>query len=511
MTELHALDRTSALVGVLRGRVVADKLGGYDPYPYQTHYHACFEGAHSPPHAPPVAGRRAYQELLSSANQNGKSLCGGYDFAVHALGDYPPWWGEDWPRLGDLLREYPEMWCGGENNDRVRDICQSALLGNPEDPEAFGSGWIPKDRVVSTTRKVNIPNALESLVVRHAGGFNVTIKFKAYKADLLDWAGTPVGLIWLDEEPPQVYFSQAMARTIATGGFVKMTFTPERGQTQIVSGFTANLKAGQSFIIAGWEDAKHPDGRTHLDPAHLDRLLAAFLPHERAMRSKGIPVLGSGMVFPVPQEQITIESKLLPRHCRHICAMDFGSGGVNHPTAAVWWAFDMDAKVACLYATYKSLATEVGTHATAIRAKGAWIPVAWPHDGQRREAYASEGIAHAYRNAGVNMLASHFLDPDTGTNAVEPGVVAMYQAMNGADDGWTIKVFESATDFWREFPLYHRSEKDSTIVRMNDDIMSAARIGYRSRRYARNEMEIRGPDRPVDVATNTNDQNVFGW
>ncbi|KKN00674.1 hypothetical protein LCGC14_1135410 [marine sediment metagenome] len=489
MTEqTTSLELRTDLSRQLREGATAFKLGGYDPYPFQRQYHACYEGRFTSPHqGPKESGVPAKQILDSAANQVGKTTVGGTDIAIHALGDYPKWWGHDWPNLTELLREYPEIWTGGENNDRVRDIMQSDLMGEAADPSKLGSGWIPKDRIVSMVKKSGVPNALDSVTVRHKAGFNVTIKFKAYSADLLDWAGTPVALIHLDEEPPRAYYSQSLARTISTRGYVKMTFTPEKGATELVSAFSTNLKPGQCFLISGWDDAKHPDGRTHLDPEHLEALLAAFLPHERDMRSKGIPILGAGMVFPVALDKIVIDPQMLPLYARRICGMDFGSGGVNHPTAAAWWAFDFDAKIAYLYACYKSLETSLGIHATAVRAKGPWIPVAWPHDGHRKEAYATEGIANAYRAAGVNMRHTHFADPDTGTNAVQPGITAMYQAMEGTSPDWTIKIFNTCHEYLQEHQMYHRSEKDSSIVPVNDDVISAARIGFRSARYARQE------------------------
>ena len=473
----------------LREGVAKFKLGGYDPYPVQKQYHSCHAGRHTSPHTGPKGfGKPAKQVLCSAANQIGKTTTGGTDVAFHALGDYPVWWEDSWPDLTELLRKYPTIWCGGENNESVRDIMQTDLCGDPTVGDSLGTGWLPKDRIVgSPTRKPGVPNAFDSITVRHSAGFNVTIKFKAYQSKLLDWAGKPVALIHLDEEPPHIIYSQCMARTISTRGYVKMTFTPEKGQTEVISQFTTNLQPGQAFLIAGWDDAQHPDGRTHLDPEHLILLLAAFLPHEREMRSKGIPVLGAGMVFPVALSQYVIDPVFIPPNARHIGGLDFGSGGANHPTAAAWWAFENDSKTAYLYKVYKSLATGIAEHATAIRSSDPWIPFAWPHDGNRREAYATEGVANAYRAAGVNMRHTHFLDPETGTNAIEPGILAMYQGMTGVSTDWTIKVFSTCHEFLQEVPMYHRSQKDSSIVPVNDDVISAARIGFRSARYAKQE------------------------
>lgn len=485
------IERITELSNRLKARAAAHKLGGYDPYPFQKTYHACFEGRFSSPHqGPPDSGKRAHQIMASAANQVGKTEMGGGDIAIHATGEYPSWWKDEWPNLTELLRKFPEIWCGGENNARVRDIAQSALLGDAADPSKFGTGLIPRKAIQSTVNMAGVPGAFDSVVVRHKAGFNVTIKFKSYQAGVLDWAGTPVAIIWLDEEPPQVYYSQSLARTITTGGYVKMTFTPEKGQTDLISNFMAALTPGQAFLIAGWEDAQHPDGRTHFPPGHLELLFEAFLPHEREMRSKGIPVLGAGMVLPVAQSQFVIDPVFIPPHARHVGGIDFGSGGVNHPTGAAWWAFEFDSKTAYLYKDYKSKATGVADHVMALRGQDPWIPFAWPHDGHRKEAYATEGIANAYRAGGVNMLSSHFADPETGNNAVEPGILAMYQGMSGVGD-WTIKVFSTCHWFLQEHQLYHRSEKDSTIVDNNDDVISAARYGFRSARYAKQEERYR--------------------
>jgi hypothetical protein len=43
-------------------------------------------------------------------------------------------------------------------------------------------------------------------------------------------------------------------------------------------------------------------------------------------------------------------------------------------------------------------------HAATIKAKGAWIPVAWPHDGLQHDKGSGDALAAQYRNLGVNML-----------------------------------------------------------------------------------------------------------
>lgn len=461
----------------LEKRAKFHKLGDYDPYPFQMAFHerragkwinGTFEG-----HG---GGGEAFQTLLSAGNQSGKTEAGGSDMAYHATGEYPVGW--KGPDLSKILKKYPLMWAGGANNDTVRDIGQNSLCGDPLDPTSLGTGWIPKDAIVSKVLKPNVRNAFNSVSVRHKDGMLVSIGFKSYESGELDWAGRPVALIWLDEEPPYKLYSQCMARTTASQGYLGMTFTPEKGATQVVSGFLTDLKDGQQLLLVGHDDACHPDGRTHLNPIRRKQLEQAYMPHERDMRIRGLPVLGSGSVFPIALNTILCSPFLIPDEMPRICGLDFGSGGSNHPTAAAWFAFDPDAKTGWWYDAYKSPETQPAIHAAAIRGRGDWIPCTWPHDGHRREAYANGVVATGYRNLGLRLLSSHATNDD-GSNAVEPGIFEMYQAMTEG----RFKIFETLTAVHQEFGMYHRDENNQ-IVDRGDDLMSAGRLAYISRRKA---------------------------
>lgn len=62
------------------------------------------------------------------------------------------------------------------------------------------------------------------------------------------------------------------------------------------------------------------------------RSTASYPEHERDARTKGIPTLGSGRIFPVTEESITCDPIEIPAQWPQIGAMDFG---INHPFAAV--------------------------------------------------------------------------------------------------------------------------------------------------------------------------------
>ena len=485
---LPAIERIGSSLRVLGDLAKTRRLGGYDPYPFQRLAHRRRSGKWQDGRFEDF-GVVAKQALLSAGNQNGKTEFGCADTAIHATGDYPAWW--DGPDFTELLRLYPLIWVGGANNDRVRDVCQAALCGNPVDPDAWGTGWIPKERLKDRVLKTGVRNGYDSITVLHKAGFLVTIAFKSYDASLLDWAGQPVALVLLDEEPPREIYSQCLARTIATQGYIFMTFTPEHGATEIITQYMTELQPGQLLMFVGWEDARHEDGRTHLAEATKTQLLRAFMPHEREMRTRGLPVFGRGLVFPLDLEQVLCDPFSIHPGMPRVGGLDFGAGGVNHPTAAAWLACDRDAKARWMYWEYKSRSTEPAVHAQGFKAQGSWIPFGWPHDGHRREAYASAGIANLYRGMGVRLLMDHASNED-GSQIIEPGFLLLYNEMLEG----TFKIFRTLTETQAEFKTFHRSEKDGSIVPRNDDLLSAMRIARLSDRFAIPADRTDVPQRP---------------
>ena len=112
-----------------------------------------------------------------------------------------------------------------------------------------------------------------------------------------------------------------------------MTFTPESGMTETVAQFVNKLKDGQALFTATWDDAPH------MTKEIRNQILQALPPHERKMREKGIPQLGSGLVFPINEDDIICDPIDIPIHWPRLCGLDFGW---DHPTASVWTAWDRD-------------------------------------------------------------------------------------------------------------------------------------------------------------------------
>jgi hypothetical protein len=221
--------------------------------------------------------------------------------------------------------------------------------------------------------------------------------------------------------------------------------------------------------MAGWAHAPHLDEDTKRE------LLASYPPSEREARTEGKPVLGSGMVFPVPEDQITCDPFAIPPSWPRICGLDFGW---DHPAAASWLAWDRDTDTVYVYDCWSAREQTPAQQAPVLIGRGKWIPVAWPHDGLQHDKGSGEQLAAMYTAAGVNMLHERATFED-GTNGVEAGIMDMLARMQ--QRRW--RVFKTCGDWLSNYRTYHR--KDGLIVKKKDDVISASRYALMMKRFAR--------------------------
>lgn len=210
-----------------------------------------------------------------------------------------------------------------------------------------------------------------------------------------------------------------------------------------------------------------------------DAIVASYPKHERDARSRGIPVLGSGRIFPIEQEAIETDPVDIPGYWMQIGGIDFGW---DHPTAAVKLVWDRDADVVYVTQAYRASEETPVVHAAALKPWGAALPFAWPHDGLQHDKGSGEELASQYRENGLNMLPERATFEDGG-NGVEAGLMDMLDRMRTG----RLKVYKHLNDWFSEFLLYHR--KDGKVVKEYDDLMAATRYGIMMLRFA-------GPVRP---------------
>ena len=400
------------------------------------------------------------ERCMLAANRVGKSEgVGGYELTLHLTGRYPPWW------VGRRFDKPIRAWAAGDTGKTTRDIAQAKLLGPPSDPGAWGTALIPGDAIVHTSPKAGVPDAMETVTVRHASGGTSVLQFKSYDQGRVAFQGTEQEVIWLDEEPPLDVYTECLLRLMTTDGILMSTFTPLEGLSETVMHFLPDGKIpenqrsddGRFLVMASWDDAPH------LSKAVKDALWAALPPHQRDARSKGIPQLGSGAIFPVPESEITCEPFELPEHWPRVYAMDVGW----NRTAVIWLAIDRESQTVYAYSEHYRGQAEPSVHAEAIRARGEWIPGVCDPAARGRSQKDGEQLLQQYTDLGLNLTPAD--------NAVEAGIYAVWQRLSGG----RLKVFKTLQNWLAEYRVYRRDDK-GRVVKSSDHLQDATRYGILS-------------------------------
>ena len=439
----------------------------YKPYSKQRDFH--------------FAGTQFRERLLMAGNQLGKTYAAGNEVAMHATGLYP----DDWN--GKRFNHAPRGWVGSVTSELTRDGAQRILLGPVG---RWGSGCIPKETLKDIKRARGVPDAVETILVNHVSGEVSQITFKSYKDGREAWQAETLDFIWFDEEPPEDIYVEGVTRTNNTRGLVFLTFTPLLGMSNVVMRFYAKDPLDPS--------KPHPDRHItnmtihdveHYDDEQKRQIIAAYPIHEREARAMGIPMLGSGRIFPVAEEVLR-EDPIgeIPTGWKQIIGMDFGW---DHPTAAVRLLHDPVNDVVHVASAYRQAEASPLIHAAAIKPWGDWIPVAWPHDALQHDK-SGEQYKNLYSEQGLAMLSTHASYDDKRKNGVEEGLMDILQRMQTG----RFKVDRTLSQWWEEFRMYHR--KDGEVVKERDDLMSATRYAVMMLRYAIPEEQApKRPDRYV--------------
>jgi phage terminase large subunit-like protein len=449
-------DQTLALIAKLERDVKANRLFKYAPYDWQKQFHA--------------AGRDHAERMLMAANRVGKTMSAGAEVAYHLTGEYPDWW------EGKRFHSPVLVWTGSPTNETSRDIVQAELLGGLG--QQLGTGWIPRNKIVGrpTTRQAGVKDVVDKFEVKHkSGGVSVCI-LKTYEQGWQKWQGTAPHVVWLDEEPDDyTIYSEAQTRILTSSGIVLVTFTPLLGVTELVEHFQTG---GPGIYLKGasWNDAPH------LAQEDKDRLAASYRAHERDARTQGIPMMGEGAVFPVPDADIRVDPIQIPDHWARIKGCDFG---IDHPAAGVELAWDREQDIIYVIDGYRKAGETAPYHAAWFNKSNKRVPVAWPHDGMNREKSGGNTLADAYRKHDVNMMAKSARYPHSpgqkeaaGPQPVEPIVDEVLERMSTG----RFKVFTSVPEWLEEKRSYHR--KDGKIVARRDDMLKATFYAVMMKRYA---------------------------
>lgn len=205
-------------------------------------------------------------------------------------------------------------------------------------------------------------------------------------------------------------------------------------------------------IQATWDDVPH------LSQREKDELWNEIPPHQRDARARGIPVLGSGVIYPVPEGSYSVEPFEIPPHWPRVFGMDVGW----NRTAAIWAAIDRESDTAYLYSEHYMGQAEPSIHADAIRARGAWIPGVIDPAANGRNQKDGDQLMVIYQGLGLQVSKAN--------NAVEAGIHEVFQRLSSG----RLKVFRTLTSWFSEVRIYRRDE-NGKVVKQNDHLMDATR------------------------------------
>lgn len=378
-----------------------------------------------------------------AANRSGKSESGAYADTKHLTGLYPSWW------KGKRFTKPTNGLVSGETGKLVRDSIQRKLMGPPE---AIGTGMIPKHLIVDWTPKSGIPDAIDTVIVKHLLGES-SMQFMSYDQGRTAFQATERDWIHNDEEPPLDIYSESLIRTMTTRGIMYTTFTPLKGVSETVLHLQDQARKNQAAIItATWDDAPH------LSEQDKTELMASLPPHQRDARSKGVPSLGSGAIYPIQEAEFVVPPVVIPKHWKWSYGLDVGWNN----TAAVWTAYDPDADIVYVCHEYKRGQAEPAVHAAAIRARGTWIPGVIDPASRGRSQHDGEQLLALYQEQGLNLQLAD--------NGVESGIFNVYERLSTG----RLKVFSTCAAWLEEYRLYRRDDK-GRVVKTNDHLMDATR------------------------------------
>lgn len=179
-------------------------------------------------------------------------------------------------------------------------------------------------------------------------------------------------------------------------------------------------------------------------------------PHQLDARMNGNPSLGSGAIYPVPEEDFLCEPFQIPGWYPRMYGLDVGW----KKTAAIWLAHDRDTDIVYAYSEHYRGQAEPPVHSKAIRLRGDWIPGVIDYAGTNQ----SDGkrVMRLYEDEGLILVKAN--------KAVEAGLMEVLDRLSTG----RLKIFSTLQHTMGEIRLYRRDDK-GRVVKENDHLMDALR------------------------------------
>jgi hypothetical protein len=393
----------------------------YKPYPVFEKFHKL--------------GNKTSIRLLLAANRIGKTYSCLAEFSMHATGNYP----DNWAGY-KYTKKNLTLWAGGISGVEADDIAERLFDGDSDDAPPL----IHESLLVYQNKKTRYYK------VKRANGGIANIRIKTYgvgekKNKHSTWKARHVDCIFLDEEPTMSVFTECCIRitninpddhgmimiaatcTQFSEFVLRFTQKIERIVTKVehqdmIEEKQSNIPEGEVvdgkvFLLAGLDDARH------LTEDVKRQMIANMLPQEIEARSKGMPAIGSGMVYPVLEELITCDAFEIPESYRRIIGMDFGW---TDPTALVFGAINDDDKTLYIYFEYSVSQTPPQGHVSSLGTMNLadalfWAPIMADPSGQSSSQKDGEKLMDIYSQLGLRM--------NKAENELSTGILSVLKMM----------------------------------------------------------------------------------
>lgn len=208
------------------------------------------------------------------------------------------------------------------------------------------------------------------------------------------------------------------------------------------------------------------DDVPHLSAEQKASILGGVPPWQRATRKSGIPGMGAGAIYPIPESQMLVDPFPIPDHWPRSYGLDPGW----NCTAAIWFAWDIDNGGAVAYAEYYKGMADPAIHVAAINRisgngtadKGRWMPGVIDPAAQGIRGLDGKLLLDAYVEMGLNVTMAD--------NAVMTGLTKTWDMLSTRQ----LRVFNTLRNWRNEIRLYRRDDKGN-IVKKHDHLMDATR------------------------------------
>lgn len=415
-----------------------------------------------------IKGTAKYNQVaMIGGNRTGKTQLLAYMFAAHLTGEYPDWW------EGKRFDEPINAAIYAVNNRQLREGVGKALIGG-SDESVLGTGMLPFDKIIDCIRIQGSGGFVDYITVRHKSGGISKCMFYSADAGRKSLQGATFHLVGFDEEPPIDIYNEGIVRTATIGvkedgsdaGLILLAFTPLNGLSEVALRFLPDgyipTKFGNTYVVnITWDDVPHITD-------HAKKLMIGEMsPWEIRARVYGLPVAGSGVVYPIADKEISCPRFNIPEDWPKVYGFDYSI----RCSAALFCAIDPDRDIMYAYEIYKGKETDFLTSSHNIkRVAKDWVPGISESKNSNWET-KQKWIDVFKQEYGLNLYPA---PQKAGQKDLEISKCHSYMASG------KFKVFEDLTDFFAEKNLYHYEpdpgpDGKPVIHKYNDDLMDAFR------------------------------------